>query len=267
MHRNFPHRAGALVVLFGVFLQGASCAHEGPRAAPLLGFRVLRELPHDVAHYTQGLALHEGRVIESAGHYGHSALYVKELASGRVLRETRIAAEQFAEGTTVFGDRVWLLTWRERVALLFDMALAPRAQFAYAGEGWGLAHDATSLIMSDGSARLAFRDPRDFSLRREVTVRDGAAPVPMLNELEFARGHVFANVWLSDRIAVIDPTSGAVVAWLDLATLRTRFAKPAGWMEDDHVLNGIAWDASRDRFYVTGKCWPKMFELEIDPLP
>jgi glutamine cyclotransferase len=256
----------ALLALLGFV--AAACANHAPQSAPKLDFRIVRELPHDIAHYTQGLALHDGQLIESAGRYGESALYVKDLTNGRVLRRAALPIAHFAEGLAIARGRIVLLTWRERIAHVFDAAtLAARAPLAYAGEGWGLAFDGESLVMSNGSANLAFRDPGDFALRREIVVREDGQPVTQLNELEFARGAIFANQWLTDRIAVIDPGTGRLRAWLDLSALRERFVPLPGFREGDHVLNGIAWDAARDRFYVTGKCWPVLFELEVGPLP
>ncbi|SFF62668.1 Glutamine cyclotransferase [Fontimonas thermophila] len=232
----------------------------------MLQWRVLRTLTHDIAHYTQGLELHEGKLFESAGLYGRSALYIKELETGTILRETRLAPHFFAEGITIWRDRVMLLTWLERIALVFDLDLVPVGRHTYSGQGWGLTHDAAHLIMSDGSATLRYRHPDDFRIVRELQVTAEGRAVDRLNELEYARGLIFANVWKSDRIAAIDPADGRVRAWLDLAPLKSRFDKPAGWDEHEHVLNGIAHDPASDRFYVTGKCWPVLFELDVAPL-
>lgn len=240
--------------------------HAYDDALQTLQWRVLRAFPHDTNHYTQGLAFHDGRIIESAGLYGRSALYEKVLETGETLRSAQVSRKWFAEGVTVWRDRIVMLTWLEHVAQVFDLQLNPVAQRAYQGEGWGITHDGQHLIMSDGSATLRFREADDFSVVRELRVTDRSRPVGQLNELEYARGAVFANVWRSDRVAVIDVASGHVRMWIDLAPLKTRFDKPRTWDAREHVLNGIAYDAERDRFYVTGKCWPQLFELEIAPL-
>ncbi|MFA5941764.1 MAG: glutaminyl-peptide cyclotransferase [Sinimarinibacterium sp.] len=241
--------------------------HATADAPQTLLWRAIRAVPHDVTHFTQGLEIHRGHLLESVGRYGHSALYEKSIESGEALRETRFPRKSFAEGVTVSRDRIIVVTWLEQIAQLFDLEFRPVAQLRYAGEGWGLTHDSTHIIMSDGSATIRFRDPDDFSVAREIVAMDGARAIDRLNELEFARGRIYANVWMSDRVAVIDPRSGHVDAWLDFSPLRMRLRKPSTWDEREHVLNGIAYDAASDHFYLTGKCWPLLFEIDIDPLP
>lgn len=241
------------------FSAGLSVAAQ----TPMLHYEIVRTLPHDVRHYTQGLVLHEGRLLESVGQYGASALLEKELVSGRITREHKLGARFFGEGMTVFGKYILQLTWRESTGFIYDRELKPLGFFRYSGEGWGLTHDGAQLIMSDGTANLRMLNPKDFSERARIEVRDGMRPVPRLNELEYAKGHVLANVWLTNRIARIDPKTGQVVSWLDLSALNGRFRKPRGWNPHDHVLNGIAYDAASDLYYVTGKCWPVLFEIRI----
>lgn len=236
-------------------------------ASQTLLWRAIRAFPHDVTHFTQGLEVHRGHLLESVGRYGQSALYEKSIETGDVLRERRFPRKLFAEGVTVARDRIVVVTWLEQIAQVFDLDLHPVAQLRYSGEGWGLTHDGTHVIMSDGSATIRFRDPDDFSVVREIVAKDGARAIDRLNELEFARGRIYANVWMSDRVAVIDPQSGRVDAWLDLSPLRMRLRKPPTWDEREHVLNGIAYDEASGHFYVTGKCWPLLFEIDVDPLP
>jgi glutaminyl-peptide cyclotransferase len=259
-------RRTSLISALIAFCVGAVCNAHASAVAPFIEWRVRASLPHDVQHYTQGFALHEGLLIESTGLYGRSALHVKELRSGRTLRSVSMPYSWFGEGATVWRGRIVMLTWRERIAQWFDLDLRPLHRFEYSGEGWGITHDDRQLIVSDGSARLAFRNADTFAIERSVTVRDGARAIAQLNELEYARGLVFANVWQTDRIAAIDPLDGTVRGWLDLAALRLRFAKPPQWNPVEHVLNGIAYDAKTDLFYVTGKCWPVLFELEVAPV-
>jgi glutaminyl-peptide cyclotransferase len=256
-----------LLTIFAlVFCCSSACARVENDAPLRLQWQVTQTYPHDVNHYTQGLELRDGKLLESVGRYGRSALYEKRIDDGAVLRSAALPPTWFGEGLTVWRDTIIVLTWLERTAQLFDLDLQPIAQHRYAGEGWGLTHDDRHLIMSDGSATLRFRRADDFAVVRELRVTDAGRPVTRLNELEYARGHVFANIWQSDEIALIDPQTGQVRAWIDLADLKTRFAKPASWDAREHVLNGIAYDAARDRFYVTGKCWPALFELDIAPL-
>lgn len=226
-------------------------------------FSVFQTHAHDVSHYTQGLAIHEKKLYEGTGLHGRSALYVSELRTGKTLHSRKNAQEIFGEGVAVLNNNVYQLSWRNRIGFIYDLALKPLRRFEYDTEGWGLASDGTQLIMSDGSARLVWRDARTLQVTRSVTVRDGAKPIAWLNELEYAQGRIWANVWQSDRIAVILPDSGRVEGWLDLSPLKKSFAKPQGWNEVEHVLNGIAYDDSSGRYFVTGKCWPVMFEITI----
>lgn len=259
MRRHSP-----LIALLACVLFTSSCvAHEDVSS---LQWRITARLVHDTQHYTQGLVLHDDSFVETSGLYGQSALMIKARDTGEVARLRRLPPQWFAEGATVWDGRIVMLTWREQIAQWFDPDLEPLAQMRYAGEGWGITHDDAHLITSNGSATLQFRRADDFAIVREIEVRDRGAAVSRLNELEYARGLVFANVWQTDRIAVIDPTNGKVRAWLELQALKNQFEKPARWNPIEHVLNGIAYDAARDRFYVTGKCWPVLFELEVEPL-
>lgn len=233
------------------------------RLSEVLHYRVVNEFPHNETHYTQGLEWRDGRFIESAGGYGVSVLLDKKRANGATTRSISLPRNVFAEGLTQFRDRIFLLTWRERIAYVFAPDFSLLKTFEYDGEGWGLTHDGSLLIMSDGSSRLSFRDPETFAVKRRLDVVDGVQPIARLNELEYARGWVLANVWQTDRIALIAPDSGRVHAWLDLEALHARLPKRAGWDDRDNVLNGIAYDNETGHLYVTGKRWPKLFELEI----
>lgn len=259
-----------LALFFLVFLalffsaSGVDSASDG--SAKLLGYRVLRTLPHDTSHFTQGLVYEGKRLYESAGGYGSSALHEIDLESGRSLRSVQLPGHIFAEGLAALGSELLQLTWRNQVGFIYDRSLREVRRFRYSGEGWGLTRHGSDLVMSDGSADLRWLDARSFERIRSLRVHDRGKPVALLNELESARGHLYANVWKSDRIAVIDPDDGGVAAWLDLSGLRSRFRKPAGWNAQEHVLNGIAYDADKELFYLTGKCWPVLFEVEIDPV-
>jgi glutaminyl-peptide cyclotransferase len=228
-----------------------------------LRYEIVATHPHDVAAFTQGLAFHQGRLIESTGLHGRSAVTIRGITDGAVQRRRPLDASHFGEGLALAGERLLQLTWHSGLALAYDLWLQPAGEFRYAGEGWGLAFDGEHWLMSDGTSRIRYRSPRDFSVIREVRVSDGGRPVSQLNELEFAEGRLYANVWRTDRIAVIEPASGAVQAWLDLAPLRKGFARPAGWDEAAHVLNGIAFNPDTKHFYVTGKCWPVLYEIRL----
>ncbi len=251
--------------LLPVLAIAAGCAGgdgSEPDPLPTFGYRVIAEYPHDPGAFTQGLVYLDGELYEGTGWsgVGPSTLRRVELASGAVLARHELADEHFGEGVAVVGDRIVQLTWRSGVGFSYDRAsLRPLQTFSYAGEGWGLAFDGTRLIMSDGTARLRFLDPDTFTEIGSVQVRDADGPVDQLNELEYIDGQVYANIWQTDRIARIDPASGEVTDYLDLTGLL-----PAADRTDSvDVLNGIAYDPEQDRLFVTGKRWPKLFEIQI----
>lgn len=254
------------VSLLAMFL--AACSrHSGaavPGAEPTverLRLRVVATHPHDPAAYTQGLVWHDGQLFESTGLYGESSLRRVDLATGRIEQLAPLPGQMFGEGLARVGERLVQLTWREGVARVVDLAsFELLAEHRYAGEGWGLCFDGTSLVMSDGSDRLTFRDPADFSERRLLQVRLDGAPVQQLNELECAGGWIYANVYGSDVIVRIDPASGVVRAIVDASGL----LEPAARRGAD-ALNGIAFDGERGLFLITGKLWPVIFAVELVP--
>lgn len=245
-----------------------ACAGAEPTAAeapPRRGeIRILAVHPHDATAFTQGLLWHRGKLYESLGGYGRSRLREVELATGRVLREAALPHDQFGEGLALVGERLVQLTWREGVAHWWSLAeFEPLGVAHYAGEGWGLAFDGRALVQSDGSATLTVRSPDDLSVLRTVTVRRRDRLEAYLNELEWAEGFLYANLWQSDEIVRIDPDSGAVRAVFDASGLLDPAAR-----ESSDVLNGIAYDPESRRFFLTGKLWPQLFEVElIEPSP
>ncbi|MDR3416081.1 MAG: glutaminyl-peptide cyclotransferase [Nevskia sp.] len=253
-----------IVAALGLAVAAATLAQPLAQA-PLLHWRLVAEYPHDATAFTEGLVVDgKGRLIESAGRYGESRLVMREVASGRVLKTAALPKEVFGEGIAIAGKRIVQLTWREQVGFLYDLDLKPLGRFSYAGEGWGLTYDGHRLIQSDGSALLYFMDPQTFREAGHVSVHDGATAIEQLNELEYANGLVYANVWHSDRIAAIEPDSGEVRGWLDLSPLEQRLQRPPNWDPEDDVLNGIAHDPHSGHFYVTGKRWPKLFEIAVE---
>lgn len=243
----------------------SAIARDDARGAGLLKYEVVATHPHDARAFTQGLAVMDGRLLESRGLYGESALALEDVASGASTRRVVVDRDVFAEGVASDGTHIVQLTWQSGFAIVYDLRLHPLGKFAYDGEGWGLAYDGRDYLMSDGSPRIVRRDPATFAPKGAIVVHDGDAPVAQLNELEYAGGLLYANVWHSDRIAVIDPADGAVRHWIDLAALKRGFVKPAGWSEAEHVLNGIAFDPKSGHFYVTGKCWPVLYEIRLLP--
>jgi glutamine cyclotransferase len=226
----------------------------------LEGYRVVHEYPHDGAAYCQGLVYDDGVLHESTGRRGDSTVRTVELETGKVLRKTDLPAHYFGEGLALVGDRLIQLTWEEGIARIYERAtLKAIDQLQYQGEGWGLTFDGTNLVMSDGSATLAFRDPKTFKEVRRVTVRMKGAPLQELNELEMVEGEIWANIWKKDYIVRIDPATGEVVGVVDLSGIFDRHKID----DEDAVLNGIAYDPKGKRLFVTGKLWPKLFEIEV----
>ena len=225
-------------------------------------YRIVHTYPHDAQAFTQGLVFVDGHLYESTGINGKSSLRMLDLESGRVLQDLPVDSKYFAEGLTDWASTLVQLTWQSHVALVYDrFSFRLLRTFSYTGEGWGLTHDAKSLILSDGTATLRYFDPATFHEERRVTVRDHGKPVTELNELEYVRGQIYANIWHSDRIARISPMTGKVLGWIDLKGLLA----PAERTDPEAVLNGIAYDAGHNRLFVTGKLWPKLFEIEVIP--
>jgi len=230
-------------------------------ATPVSGYRVVNAYPHDPDAYTQGLIYRGGFLYESTGRNGQSTLRKVKLETGAVLRQRPVDPQHFGEGLAEWKGRLYQLTWRSNVAFVYDLAtFAPVRTLRYPGEGWGLTAAPEGLILSDGTAELRVLDPETFRVIRRVTVRDAGVPVDQLNELEFVRGEVWANVWHTDRIARIAPKTGRVVGWIDLSGLMSTYR-----LDGEAVLNGIAYDAATQRLFVTGKLWPRLFEIEIVP--
>ncbi|WP_235512632.1 glutaminyl-peptide cyclotransferase [Sphingomonas sp. Leaf17] len=224
--------------------------------------RVIATLPHDPDAFTEGLLIKDGLLYESTGNLGRSVIRVSTLATGHVLREAALAPALFGEGIVDWRDEIVSVTWKTGLGFRWDRAtLGYRGSFRYPGEGWGLTHDATSLILSDGTPILRILDPVTFAERRRVTVTANGVPVRDLNELEWVDGEILANVWRTTRIARIEPASGRVKGWIDLSAIAATMPKD----DPDSVANGIAWDAKTRRLYVTGKNWPSLFQIAWPP--
>lgn len=231
--------------------------------APITGVQTVARFPHDTSAFTQGLVFANGVFYESTGRYGQSTLRKVEVETGRVLQSVKVDPRYFAEGLTLFEGKLYQLTWQSKLGLVYDTAtLGQTGSFPLEGEGWGLTSDGRSLIVSDGTSTLRFLDPRTFALQRAVDVRDASQYITQLNELEWVRGEVWANVWHTNRIARIDPDNGQVVGWLDLEGV----LPPGSVTDPEAVLNGIAYDERTGRLFVTGKLWPAVFEIRVPGL-
>lgn len=263
-------RVAALGVLAAsVVLAAAGAGSGAPPAPAALGVRVVSTLPHDTEAFTEGLELDGDRLLESTGLVGRSSLRVLDPASGRLLRRRPLPTRVFGEGLTVVGDRILVLTWRDRSALLYDReTLRLLRRLPYREEGWGICFDGTRVVTSDGSSTLTFRDPQSLRPLRRVRVTVGgpaatraglaAGPVDRLNELECVGRQVYANVWQTDLLVRIDAASGQVTA----------VVRAGGLLRPDEaervdVLNGIAYDAGRRLFLLTGKLWPRLFAVRL----
>jgi glutamine cyclotransferase len=251
-----PLLAAAILSLVGSSLE---ISPQRQTRTPVQGYRVVRSFPHDPASFTQGLIFRDGVLYEGTGLKGQSAIRKVRLETGEVLQQRALEARYFGEGIAEWNDTIVQLTWETGIGFVYDRAsFALKRTFTYTGEGWGLTQDGSRLIMSDGSATLRFLDPATLREAGRLVVREGATPVLNLNELEFVRGEIFANVWQTDRIVRIDPRSGHVRAVVDLTG-----PLPASERARVDVLNGIAYDPEGNRLFVTGKLWPRLYEIEI----
>jgi glutaminyl-peptide cyclotransferase len=231
-----------------------------PDPAPRYDYQIVNVYPHDPGAFTQGLIFQQGFLFESTGLNGQSSLRKVRLETGEVVQRIAIGPEYFAEGLTDFSDTLVQLTWQSNIGFVYDLpTFGLQRTFDYPGEGWGLARDGNRLIMSDGTSSLRFLNPGTLREMGRITVTDGAQPVESLNELEMVKGELFANVWPSDHIVIISPQSGRVTGRVDLAGL----FPAADRLPPADVLNGIAYDADRDRLFVTGKKWPRLFEIRL----
>jgi glutamine cyclotransferase len=235
---------------------------DGPPvdSIPVLNVRIVKVFPHDSKAFTQGLEFYGGFLYESTGLKGHSSLRKVAIAQGQVLQSVSLAPEYFGEGLTIFGKKIYQLTWLSKTGFIYDLrSFRKTGEFHYQSEGWGLTHDDQSLILSDGSNQLQFIDPATFRVQRRLEVYAGREAVANLNELEYIRGMIYANIWHSPRIARIDPHTGQVTAWIDLREISAKEEE-----EPEAVLNGIAYDADGDRLFVTGKNWAHLFQIKIE---
>ncbi len=255
-------KSGNSGVLQGYRLCSAGPSGTTPRSTPVSGFTIVHEYPHDPDAFTQGLVFSAGFLYESTGLIGKSSLRQVELESGKIIRIQALEGNLFGEGLAVCNGRLIQLTWRSGIGFVYDRNTFGRVgEFKYSHEGWGITYDGSLLIVSDGTSRLRFWDPETFNEVGQIGVHDRDRAVTGLNELEFIKGEIFANVLGEDRVARISPGNGEILEWIDLTGLRAAL----GPVRRAEVLNGIAYDPERDRIFVTGKRWPKLFEIKIAP--
>lgn len=249
-----------MLCLLLVFLTSCSAVAKNPgnnASAQTERAEVVATFPHDRDAFTQGLVFHDGVLYEGTGQKGKSTLRKVSLEDGEVLDSRSLDAYYFGEGITILGDSIYQLTWKENTCFVYDLSsLNYKKHFQYLTEGWGLTNDGTHLILSDGSSSLRFIDPDSFKEVRKIQVTDRNRKVKNLNELEWVEGEIWANIWYEDRIARIDPNTGAVLGWVDL-----RHIYPQNQRHQEAVMNGIAYDEKSKRLFITGKNWPNLFEI------
>jgi glutamine cyclotransferase len=264
--KRIPSRL-VLLLLLSVYVPflAAQVSHAAPaKAAPEYTFSVVRVFPHDTSAFTQGLAYRDGFLYEGTGRNGQSSLRKVRLETGEVVQQVNLGAEFFGEGITLFKDKVLQLTWKSGTGFVYDLAtFRLLRRFSYSGEGWGLAANGSDIFLSDGTPVIRVLDAETLQEKRRIHVHDGPSPVEQLNELEFVDGQIFANVWHSNRIARISPQTGEVVGWIDLTGLLSSVYR----LDAEAVLNGIAYDPTRKRLFVTGKLWPSVYEIRLLPKP
>jgi glutamine cyclotransferase len=233
----------------------------GGAPAPTSSYEVVRSYPHDRDAFTQGLIFRNGAFYEGTGLNGRSGIRKVKLETGEVLQTKPLGAQYFGEGITDWNGSLIQITWQSEIGFVYDMAsFEQQKTWSYTGEGWGLTHDDTRIIMSDGSSSLRFIDPATMKETGRLPVTDAGRPIERLNELEYVKGEILANVWQTERIARISPRDGRVTGWIDLSGLL-----PPAERTGTDVLNGIAYDAAGDRLFVTGKLWPRVFEIKLVP--
>lgn len=259
---NGQQKCGRLLVLaIAACVWGCSTsAIPADPTPPTKSVRVINVFPHDPKAFSQGLVV-EGEILyEGTGQYGNSMLRKVDLKTGEVLLRQPLGPDYFGEGITIFGDRIYQLTWKERICIVYEKdTFKALGTLPYTREGWGLADDEKQLYLSDGTSSIRVLDPKTFKVERRIRVRSGRANVANLNELEFVKGKLLANVWYEDRIAEIDPKTGKVTAWIDCSDVYPAAERP----DREHVLNGIAFDEKSGRLFITGKNWPNLYEIEI----
>jgi glutaminyl-peptide cyclotransferase len=249
------------VLAFTAILSPLGC-HATPPATPVDGYKVVASHPHSTESYTEGFFYLDGMFYEGTGREGRSAVVAIQPETGKILQRRDLPAQYFGEGIIDWGPNLYEWTWQSRIGFIYDrFSMRLVKQFTYDGEGWGMTRTAREIITSDGSDTLRFRDPATFKEVRHIVVHDGPQKIVQLNELEYVKGEIYANVWHSDRIARISPKDGRVLGWIDLTGILPDDQK----VDAESVLNGIAYDALHDRLFVTGKQWPKVFEIKVVP--
>ena len=263
MNRFFKIFVIGLLILIGLFCI-CSCSNLEPstnsNVIPVYTYKVVNTYPHDQSAFTEGLVFEDGVLYEGTGLPGYSTLRRVKLETGEILQICELPPQLFGEGLTIYGNKIIQLTWQSHIGFVYDKySFKLLQEFNYPDEGWGITHDEKRLIMSDGTETLHFLDPETFEEIGQIEVFANDIPITRINELEYIQGEIYANIWKTERIARIDPLTGQVIGWIDLRGILS----PENDSETVDVLNGIAYDTNNDRLFVTGKYWPKLFEIEL----
>ena len=262
MNRNRRLTVAVLVVVIcAVAFYAYQSFNQKPTLEPEYTYQVVNKYPHDPKAFTEGLILYNGVFYEGTGLYGKSCIRTVDPETGAVLNQVDLPSEYFGEGVTILNDVVYQLTWKEHVGFIYELNLHKTGEFSIPNEGWGLTTDGKQLIMSDGTSTLSFINPDTMNIESTVTVTYDGKEVTQINELEYIEGKVYANIWQTNQIAIIDPATGNVVTWIDLTGLKNQLDSRNGI----DVLNGITYDQATSKIYVTGKFWPNLFEIKLVP--
>ena len=249
-----------LIASFASFVWLNAWQAPGSANSPTLyTYTIIKTFSHDKSAFTEGLMFSNGSLYESTGRLGDSSVRRVDLESGKVLQEYLLPGQDFGEGLSVVNDSLVQLTWLSKVGFVYDKdTLGLLGNFSYSTEGWGLTYNGNELVMSDGTSKLTFLDPNTFQKVDEVSVHDGNRSISNINELEYIKGDIYANIWMTQKIAIINPQTGAVKGWINLTGIYQTNVT-------DDVLNGIAYDSDNGRLFVTGKDWPNLYQIQITP--
>ncbi len=250
-----------ILVVCAVAFYAYQTINQKPALEPLYTYQVVNKYPHDPEAFTEGLIFYNGVFYEGTGLYGQSCIRIVDPETGAILNQVGLPSEYFGEGVTILDDVVYQVTWKKHVGFIYDLDLQKTGEFSIPNEGWGLTTDGKQLILSDGTSTLSFINPDTMNVENTVTVTYNGEEVTQINELEYIEGNVYANIWQTDRIAVINQTNGNVISWIDLTGLKNQLDNRNGI----DVLNGIASDSETGKIYVTGKLWPNLFEVQLIP--
>lgn len=259
MTKDRPLILIGLLSFFLLFIQNC-VIYSDDNSTPILQYEIINSFPHDPKAFTQGLVWENGFLYEGTGLYGRSSLRKLDLETGEILQQYNLPDDFFGEGITIFEDRIYQVTWKEKIGFIYDLnTFQLLGTFSYPHEGWGITHNGEYLIISDGTPILHFLEPSTLEEAKQVQVYENQIPINRINELEYIQGKIYANIWQTDRIAIIEPESGKITAWLDLSGI----LDPTDVNQKIDVLNGIGYDSENDRLFVTGKLWPKIFQIKM----